>query len=320
MNPLDDYLEALDHALTGLHAVRDRADAAVAHALDVLHGCRGRVVCCGMGKCGHVARKLAATFASTGSPATFLHPAEAIHGDLGFVDPDDVALVLSNSGETAEVVALLPHLRRRGVPIVALTAKPGSTLGLAATAIMDTGVPREADPLNLAPTASTTAMIAVGDALAVALMKRRGFDDAAYAVFHPGGSLGQKLLCGVAELMHTGDEVPMVAAGTPLRDALYEISSKRLGATFVVDANGRLAGILTDGDLRRVLQLNDHPLDLPVDRVMTQRPKHIPATMSAVDALRFMEDHLITILPVLDEAQRPVGALHIHTLIRAGIG
>jgi arabinose-5-phosphate isomerase len=320
MDSLNDYRDALALALEGLRGVIDRADERVAGAIDLLHGCRGRVVCCGMGKCGHVARKLAATFASTGCPATFLHPAEAIHGDLGFVDPDDVALLLSNSGETAEITALLPHLARRGVPIVALTGRPDSSLGRAAAAVIDTSVPREADPLNLAPTTSTTAMIAVGDALAVALMKRRHFDAQAYAVFHPGGSLGQKLLCRVGELMHAGDEVPRVHTDTPLRDALYEISSKRLGATFVVDDAGRLAGILTDGDLRRVLQLNDHPLDLPVARVMTQRPKHIAADLLAADALRFMEDHLITILPVLDAGHRPVGALHIHALIRAGIG
>lgn len=320
MDALTAYKRALEGAITGIQGLLERADEQVEQAVDLLYGCRGRIVVSGMGKCGHVGQKLVATFASTGTPALFLHPAEAIHGDLGNVARGDVALVLSNSGETAETTAMLPHLARMGVPLVAMTGKPGSTLGRAAAVVLNTAVPAELDPLNLAPTASTTAMLAAGDALAVVLMRRRGFTKNDYAQFHPGGSLGQKLLCTVADLMHTGDEIPTVPQDLRVREALYEISSKRLGATFVVDDARRLVGILTDGDLRRVMQLNEHPLDLPVRTVMTQRPKFIAGNLLASEALRFMEDNLITILPVLDEAHGIAGVLHIHALIRAGIG
>lgn len=320
MDTLSAYKHALEGAIAGLQGLLERADEQVERAVDLLYGCRGRIVVSGMGKCGHVGQKLVATFASTGTPALLLHPAEAIHGDLGNVARGDVALVLSNSGETAETTAMLPHLARMGVPIVAMTGKPGSTLGRAAAVVLNTAVPAELDPLNLAPTASTTAMLAAGDALAVVLMRRRGFTRNDYAQFHPGGSLGQKLLCTVADLMHTGEEIPTVPQDLRVRDALYEISSKRLGATFVVDDARRLVGILTDGDLRRVMQLNEHPLDLSVRTVMTQRPKFIAGNLLASDALRFMEDNLITILPVLDEAHGIAGVLHIHALIRAGIG
>jgi arabinose-5-phosphate isomerase len=320
MDPLTVYKNALSGAIAGIQGVLDRADDSIVQAVDLLFGCRGRVVVSGMGKCGHIGQKLVATFASTGTPALLLHPAEAIHGDLGNVARGDVALVLSNSGETAETTAMLPHLARMGVPVVAMTGKPESTLARAAAVVINTAVPAELDSLNLAPTASTTAMLAVGDALAVVLMQRRGFTKEDYAQYHPGGSLGQKLLCTVSDLMHTGSEIPCVHQDTRVRDALYEITSKRLGATFVVDAEARLVGILTDGDLRRVMQHNEHPLDLPVQAVMTQRPKSIAGGWLAVDALRFMEDGLITILPIVREDRTIAGVLHIHALIRAGIG
>lgn len=320
MNVLDAYTEALTLERDGLDAAITRADETVVEAIELLYGCRGRVVVSGMGKCGYVGQKLAATFASTGTPATFLHPAEAIHGDLGYVDEDDVALVLSNSGETAEIVTMLPHLQRMGVKMVGMTGRPESTLGRASTVVVDTSVPREACPINMAPTTSTTTMLAVGDALAVVLMRKRDFGKQAYAVFHPGGSLGQKLLCTVEQLMHAGDEVPVVREDAIIRDAIYEITSKRLGATFVVDQQQRLAGILTDGDLRRIFQRDEHPLDLTVRACMTQRPITIRKEMLAVDALRLMEDKLITLLPVVDDREQVLGALHIHYLIRAGIG
>lgn len=320
MDPLAAFKAAFKTELDGLSACYSRADGSVVAAIDLLHGCRGRVVVSGMGKCGYVAQKLAATFASTGTPAAFLHPAEAIHGDLGYVGENDVALVLSNSGETVEIVTMLPHLARMGVKVVGMTGRPESTLAKASAVVLDSAVASEADPLNMAPTASTTLMLAMGDALACVLMQKRKFGKSDYAVFHPGGSLGQKLLCTVEQLMHTGDELPSVGENVLVRDAIYEISSKRLGATFVLDPQKRLAGILTDGDLRRVFQRDDHPLDLTVRACMTHRPVTIGREVLAVDALRLMEDKLITLLPVVDDQEHLIGALHVHYLIRAGIG
>ena len=320
MDTLAEFRRVVDAEAAALRSLSDGLDGRVQQAVDLLHACRGRVVVIGMGKCAHIGQKIAATLASTGTPAAFVHPAEAIHGDLGFIDGADVALVLSNSGETAEIAALLPSLKRMELGVVALTGRPESTLGNASTVVLDTGVRHEGDPMNMAPMASTPAMLAVGDALSAVLMKKRGFSREDYAALHPGGSLGQKLLCTVKEIMHTGDALPITRSAVPIREAIFEITSKRLGATFVVDDDGALSGILTDGDLRRLMQKEPHPLEAKTASAMTRDPRRITSDVLAVDALRLMEqDSPVTILPVVDDRMRPVGALHIHDLIKAGI-
>ncbi len=302
-----------------LAAFLDRIDGSIAAAITALSECEGRIVVVGVGKSGIIGRKIAATLASVGSPAVFLHAAEALHGDFGFVGPGDVALILSSSGETPEIKAILPHIAGRGVPVVAMTSRPESSLGRAAAAVIDTRVEREADSMNLAPTASTTLMLAAGDGLACVLMRLRGFGEADYAKLHPGGSLGRRMLCRVDALMHAGDAMPVCAGGVALRTAIVEVTAKRLGCTLVADAEGKLAGIVTDGDLRRALQENEHPLDLPVDLIMTKAPQCAEAGWLAADALALMEEKLITMLPVVDAAGCPLGVLHIHDLVGAGI-
>ncbi len=313
------YREALQHELQALQALYDRADESVEAAIALLAEAQGQVVCVGMGKCGIVAQKIVATFVSTGTPAAFMHPAEALHGDLGHLQAGDVLLMLSNSGETPEILALLPHVQALEVPVITMTGRPGSSLAQQSRVVLNTAVAREADPLDLAPTASTTAMLAAGDALAAVLMRLRGFEKRDYARYHPGGSLGQKLLCRVEALMHSGEQIPAVQETTLLREALLVMSAQRLGAVFVLSPEQRLAGIFTDGDLRRLFQCNPEPLELPIHTVMVRDPKTTTDGTLAVDALRCMEDNLITILPVLDAQGMVVGALHIHDLIRAGI-
>ncbi|MBZ9538476.1 KpsF/GutQ family sugar-phosphate isomerase [Modicisalibacter tunisiensis] len=288
-------------------------------ACRLMLACEGRVVVTGMGKSGHVARKIAATLASTGTPAFFVHPGEASHGDLGMITPRDVVLALSNSGETAEVTALLPLLKRMGTPLISMTGRPGSTLARYAQAHLDAGVSREACPLDLAPTASTTAALALGDALAVALLEARGFTAEDFALSHPGGSLGRRLLLKVEDLMHTGERLPRVTLGSPLRDALLEITRKGLGFTCVVDADGRLCGVYTDGDLRRTLDQHANLHDLSVDAVMTRGGKRIRAEVLAAEAVKLMEDNRITALAVVDADERPIGALHMHDLLASGV-
>jgi len=319
VDELKEFVGALEIEANALRDFAAERAGNIAAVVELLYGCRSRIAVIGMGKCGHVCRKIAATFASTGTPAVFIHPAEAIHGDLGFLDPDDVALVLSNSGETEEITAMLPHLKRRGIRIVGMTGRTESTLARHSELVIDTSVAREADFIDIAPTASTTLMLAIGDALACVLMKKRGFGRENYALFHPGGSLGNRLLCKVSDLMHTGKDIPSCSEDVPLADALLEVTSKRLGITLALDEEGKLTGVLTDGDIRRIFQRDSRPLDLPLRSVMTRTPKTVTADMSAADALRFMEDELITALPVLDAKRRPEGVLHIHDIIRVGI-
>ncbi|WP_355661426.1 KpsF/GutQ family sugar-phosphate isomerase [Halomonas salifodinae] len=288
-------------------------------ACRLLLGCRGRVVVTGMGKSGHIGGKLAATLASTGTPAFFVHPGEASHGDLGMITRGDVVIALSNSGETSEVTALLPLLKRLGTPLISLTGRPASTLARHADAHLDTGVEREACPLDLAPTASTTAALAMGDALAVALLEARGFTAEEFALSHPGGSLGRRLLLKVGDLMHQGSRLPTVPLGSPLRDALLEITRQGLGFTCVVSSDGLLAGVYTDGDLRRTLDQHNDLSALKVDDVMTRPGKRIGAEVLAAEAVRVMEDNRITALAVVDDAGRPVGALHMHDLLASGV-
>ena len=288
-------------------------------AVEVLRGCGGRVIVTGMGKSGLIGRKIAATLASTGTPAYFLHPAEGVHGDLGMVARGDVVVALSNSGETDEVLAILPLLKRLGVPIVLLTGNPGSALARQCEVVLDVGVPEEACPMNLAPTSSTTAALAAGDALALALLELRGLRPEDYAALHPRGALGWRSLFRVADLMLTGDAVPIVPDTTPLREVIVEITQKRKGMTTVVDREGRLLGVITDGDLRR-LHLSGGPIEsLTAAQVASREPKVIRAEDLAAKALEVMETWQITSLVIVDQARRPVGLIHMHDVLRAKI-
>jgi arabinose-5-phosphate isomerase len=299
-------------AVEGLVA---RLDARFEAAVALLAACRGRVIVTGMGKSGLICRKVAATLASTGTPAFFLHPAEALHGDLGVVTADDVVLALSHGGETPEVVRLAEIVRRLGARLIVMTGAPRSTLAQAADVHLDCGVDEEACPLNLAPTASTTAALALGDALAMVLLTEKGFREDDFAHRHPGGSLGKRLM-RVDQLMHAGDDMPCVAEETPLRDVIYEMSRKGLGMTCVVDGAGRLSGIITDGDLRRLMMRDEYVTRRVAAEVMTRGPVTVPGEVLAAQALRVMEERRITSVPVAAGDGRPAGVLHLHDLWR----
>jgi arabinose-5-phosphate isomerase len=280
--------------------------------------CKGRIIVTGMGKSGHIAHKIAATLASTGSPSFFLHPGEASHGDAGMITRGDLVIAVSNSGETSEITAILPVIKRLGVPLVAMTGNPASLLARSAEIILDVGIDKEACPLQLAPTASTTATLAMGDALALALSEARGFTAEDFARSHPAGSLGRRLLLHVSDVMHTGSQVPKVSRDALLDDALVEMTRKGFGMTAVVDAGDRLVGVFTDGDLRRAL---DHRVDLhdtPVERVMTADPKTVSPNVLAAEAVHVLEQYKITALLVVDDG-RLVGVLNVHDLFRAGV-
>ncbi|WP_300615818.1 KpsF/GutQ family sugar-phosphate isomerase [Dokdonella sp.] len=302
-------------------ALQDRIDANFLRACQLMFECPGRVVVSGMGKSGHVARKIAATLASTGTPSFFVHPAEASHGDLGMITQKDVVLALSNSGETDELLAILPLIKRQGIPLIAMSGNPGSSLARLADAHLNTSVPAEACPLGLAPTSSTTAALVMGDALAIALLEARGFTNEDFARSHPAGSLGRRLLLKIADIMHTGAQIPSVGAEASMSEALVEMTRKGLGMTAIVDpADQSLLGVFTDGDLRRAV--DDGDVDLrttPVTRLMTPRPKTIGADQLAVEAAQLMEAHKIHALLVVDGDNRVVGALNIHDLLRARV-
>ena len=302
-----------------VEALTPRLGLEFAAACRVCLECRGRVIVTGMGKSGHIAGKIAATLASTGTPAFFLHPAEAGHGDLGMITRLDAVLALSNSGETPELVLLLPHLKRMAVPLIVMCGRGDSTLARAASVALDVSVPEEACPLNLAPTASTTAALAMGDALAVAVLEARGFTRADFARSHPGGALGRRLLLHVEDLLRTGEAIPRVAPDAPLSAGLLEMSRKGLGMTVVVDAAQRILGVFTDGDLRRALdkQIDVHATVMRT--VMTTHAKSIGPRELAGEAAHLMEVHRITALPVVDAEGRLIGALNVHDLMRAGV-
>jgi arabinose-5-phosphate isomerase len=295
-----------------------RLDGRFSRAIELLLACRGRVILTGMGKSGSIAQKVAATLASTGTPALFLHPAEGGHGDLGMVVRGDVVVVISHSGETPEVVQLLPALKRLGVPLIALTGQPGSTLARQSDVVLDVAVTEEACPLGLAPTASTAAALAMGDALAVALLERRGFGPEDFALLHPGGALGRRLLT-VGELMHRGAAVPRVREEAAMKAAILEISGKRLGMTAVVDAADRLVGIITDGDLRRALERGGALLERRAAECMTRQPKTIGPGDLAARAVQVMERYAITSLLIVDDDGRVEGVIHLHDLLKAGV-
>jgi arabinose-5-phosphate isomerase len=299
-------------------ALESRLDGGFVQACQLLLACTGRVVVSGMGKSGHIGTKIAATLASTGTPAFFVHPGEASHGDIGMITAHDVVLALSNSGETEELVTILPIIKRLAVPLIALTGRADSTLGRAATVVLDVSVAVEACPLNLAPTASTTATLAMGDALAVAVLEARGFTPEDFARSHPAGSLGRKLLLHVEDVMRTGDSSPVVGPDALLRDGLLEMTRKGLGMTSIA-ADGKLLGVFTDGDLRRVLDRSLNMQTTPMRAVMTANPKRAQPRMLAAEAVHLMDKHRITALPVVDANDVLVGALNIHDLFRAGV-
>lgn len=288
-------------------------------AIEILYKCKGRVIITGMGKSGHIGKKIAATFSSTGTPSYFLHPAESTHGDSGVVTREDVVLAISNSGETSELLQLLPLLQRFGIKMIALTGKLNSTLAQKADVTIDISVEREACPLNLAPTASTTATLAMGDALAVCLLEKRGFTTEDFLLFHPSGSLGKGVFWKVEDLMVSGENLPVVTMECKFQEAIQEVSSKRLGVTIVVDENNSLKGLLTDGDIRRAVQKYNNFAELKVKDVMTMGAKTIKKDAFAAQALQIMEKYSITSLAILKEDGSPEGILHIHNLLKAGV-
>jgi len=294
-------------------------DQRFVQAVETILNCRGRVVVSGIGKSGHIARKIASTLASTGTPAFFVHPAEASHGDLGMVARDDVFIALSNSGESEELLAIIPLLKRQGAKLVAMTGKPQSTLAREADVHLYAGAEKEACPLNLAPTASTTAALALGDALAVALMQAKGFTRDEFAASHPGGTLGRKLLTHVRDVMRTGEDAPRVAHTATAMDGMLEVSRGRMGMTTVVDEHGRVVGIFTDGDLRRSLQKGVDLRSAPIADIMTRGPRTIAPDKLAAEAVQIMEHYKVNQLVVVDEDQRLLGALNMHDLFRAKV-
>ena len=302
----------------GILGLVDRLGEGFLKALDLLHDCQGRVVVTGMGKSGIIGRKVAATLASVGTPALFLHPAEGVHGDIGMVARGDVVLAISNSGETGEVLTLVPAIKRLGVPLIVLTGNLGSTLARYGDVVLDVSVAEEACPMKLVPTSSTTAALAMGDALAVALLERRGLGPEDFALVHPGGSLGRRVL-RVEDLMHVGEAIPVVSEETPLTEGVLEMTSKRLGATTVVDRSGRLTGIITDGDLRRAIQKDPQALRRAARDVMSREPKTIARSELTAKALEMMERYAITQLIVVDDRRRPAGIIHLHDILRAKI-
>jgi arabinose-5-phosphate isomerase len=322
MNPetlLASARRTLEIERDAIAALSPRLGGDFAKACAAVLACKGRVVVTGMGKSGHIGGKIAATLASTGTPSFFVHPGEASHGDLGMITRQDVVIAISNSGETAEVLTILPLIKRLGVPLIAMTGRPGSTLAKAGDAHLDVSVTQEACPLNLAPTASTTATLAMGDALAVALLEARGFTPEDFAFSHPGGALGRRLLLTVENLMQKGERLPQVSREVPLTAALLEMTRKGLGMTAVIDSVGVVQGVFTDGDLRRVLDSGVDVRTVPIAQVMTPGGKRIAAEALAAEAVQKMEAAKITSLMVTDAAGRLIGVIHLQDLLRAGV-
>ena len=309
----------LDIEARAVQALVQRLDAGFSEAVDLLYDCKGKVVVSGMGKSGLIGQKIAATLASTGTPSFFLHPAEGLHGDLGMLARGDVLIAISNSGETQEILQLLPFMERRGIPVMAIVGRMSSTLAKNSTVALDVSVAEEACPMGLAPTASTTATLAMGDALAVALLEKRGFKEQDFAQFHPGGTLGRRLLVKVRDVMHVGKALPQVRETVSASEAILEMSAKKLGMTTVVDQVGALVGIITDGDLRRFLQQGGDFSNTTARSLASRHPKLIGPDELAAKAVEMMERHSITTLVVADMAKRIVGVVHLHDLLKHGI-
>lgn len=312
-------LAVIETEAKAVAALASRVNGNFVSACHLMLACEGRIVVLGMGKSGHVGSKIAATLASTGSPAFFVHPGEASHGDLGMITAKDVVLALSNSGETAEIITILPLIKRLGVPLISLTGNPNSTLAKSATVNIDVSVEQEACPLGLAPTASTTAALAMGDALAISLLESRGFTAEDFALSHPGGTLGRRLLLRISDIMHTGERIPTIRDGAPMSEALMEMTKKGLGMTAVVNEAGQAIGVFTDGDLRRALDRGADLHNTGVSELMTRNCTTVVPDILAAEALRVMEDKRINALLVVDEDKHLVGALNMHDLLRAGV-
>ncbi len=315
-------IETLQIETAAVAELINRVDEEFVRAVEEILKCRGRVIVTGMGKSGHVGRKIAATLASTGTPAFFLHPAEAYHGDLGMITSNDIVIAISNSGESSEIVNILPIIRRIGAIIIAMCGRRNSSLGKNADYFINIGVEKEACTLGLAPTASTTATLAMGDAIAMALMDEKKFTSKDYALFHPGGALGRKLLLTVGDVMHSGEDNPIVEIGATVKDALFEMTAKGLGAVSVVNADKKMVGLVTDGIIRRALEKDKNFIDEPVENIMKEDPLIISADKLAAAALSVMEKHQprpVTVLPVIDAENYPVGMIHITDLLRQGI-
>lgn len=312
-------LEVLQIEADSVLKLKERINDDFEKAIDILYNCKGRVIVTGMGKSGHIGKKIAATLSSTGTPSYFLHPAESTHGDSGLITRDDVVIAISNSGETAELLNLLPLIERFGVKMIAMTGKKESTLGKKSNVVLDVSVAKEACPLGKAPTASTTATLAMGDAVAICLLKKRGFTEEDFLMFHPSGALGRGVLYHVSDLMITGDKIPVLNENTSFLNTIQFISDKKLGCAIMVDDTGVMTGILTDGDIRRTLLKYTNTSSLITKEVMTKNPKVIQATDLAAKALHIMEKHSITSLAVCDSSNKPVGLIHIHDLLKAGV-
>ncbi len=323
MNNPQDLIESAKRAIQietqAVAQLADRIDASFVKACDLVMACKGRVVVTGMGKSGHIGSKIAATLASTGTPAFFVHPGEASHGDLGMITSQDVVLAISNSGSTAEIITIIPLIKRMGAPLISMTGAPQSVLAREADVNLDVGVETEACPLGLAPTSSTTVTLVMGDALAVALLEAKGFSAEDFAFSHPGGRLGRRLLLKVGDVMHKGDRIPMVTEGTLMRDVLLEMSRKGLGMTTIADSQGFLKGLFTDGDLRRSLDKGIDIHKVTIDELMTRKCRTVHQDMLAAEALNIMEEAKINGLVVTDADERVIGALNTHDLLRAGV-
>ncbi len=304
-----------------IQSIADRLDENFDRAAEILMNCRGKVIVTGMGKSGHIGAKMAATFASTGTSSFYVHPGEGMHGDLGVVSENDVVIAISNSGNSPEVIGILPSVKKIGVPLIAMTGNPRSELARFADVVLDIAVKEEACPLGLAPTASTTSTLALGDALAVVLLERKGFSEEDFALLHPGGAIGKRLHLQVSHIMRAGENTPRVSVGTGVVDALVEMSSKRMGITGVFDETGRLVGCVTDGDLRRGIQRHDDFLKRKVEEIMTPDPRTMPSDTKAVEALHMMEKMRISVVFVHDpaDANKIIGAVHVHDILSAGL-
>jgi arabinose-5-phosphate isomerase len=312
--------DVLDIEARGILSLIERLDENFVRAVDLLYHCKGKVVVTGLGKSGLICRKIAATLSSTGTPSLFLHAGDANHGDMGMINKGDVVLAVSNSGETEEILKFVPIIKRLGVKLIVMTGNSGSNLSTTADVVLNAGIKEEACPLGLSPTASTTAALALGDALAVVLLEKKGFKEEDFALRHPGGTLGRKLLLRVEDLMHRGAEVPLVTAETPMKEAILEITSKRLGVTGVVNGEGNLIGVVTDGDLRRGLESKGDIFAFKAKDLMSRNPKTIPSDALAAHALTVMEEHSITSLFVLENGtKKPAGVVHLHDLLKAGL-
>ncbi len=323
MNEIETGKKVLDIEARAIDSLKSRLNHSFSDAISLLYNCKGRVVVTGMGKSGLIGKKISATFASTGTPSFFLHPADGIHGDIGMIMQNDVILAISNSGETDELIALLPVFKKMTMQIICMTGKAASTLSNNSDVVLDVSIKEEACPMNLVPTASTTVALAMGDALAVALLEKRGFKKEDFAFFHPGGALGRRLILHVEDIMHTGETVPVVYKGSYLKDVIYEMTSKKLGVTTVLDDNNRLLGIITDGDLRRLLEKEtgrgNDIFKLTAGEIAIKNPRVIQKDALAVSAVQIMETYSITSLVIVNEDGTVAGILHLHDLLKKGI-